>query len=121
MPVVRAHLVCAEPTRDSVSVARRRTALRPSARLRSSEWPRGSRGADAGQARITVRSASRSAWISLASRVGSAVHPRTAHVGGRVKKAGAGDWRSLWKATPGKVGALIRGVGPSTPFTGVPR
>ncbi len=32
----------------------------------------------------------------------------------RVKKVGAGDWLSFWKATPQKVGSLIRGIVGST-------
>jgi hypothetical protein len=34
----------------------------------------------------------------------------------RVKEVGAGDWLSFWKATPQKVGSLIRGVVGSAPF-----
>jgi sterol 3beta-glucosyltransferase len=34
----------------------------------------------------------------------------------RVKKVGAGDWLSFWKATPAKVAALLRGVVHSAPL-----
>ncbi len=34
----------------------------------------------------------------------------------RVKEVGAGDWLSFWKATPQKVGSLIRGVVGSEPL-----
>jgi|CZKU01.1.fsa_nt_gi UDP:flavonoid glycosyltransferase YjiC (YdhE family) len=34
----------------------------------------------------------------------------------RVKEVGAGDWLSFWKATPQKVGSLIRGVVGSAPL-----
>jgi UDP:flavonoid glycosyltransferase YjiC (YdhE family) len=34
----------------------------------------------------------------------------------RVKEVGAGDWLSFWKATPEKVGSLIRRVVGSAPL-----
>ncbi len=36
--------------------------------------------------------------------------------GARVKEVGAGDWLSFWKATPQKVGSLIRRVVGSAPL-----